>query len=476
MGVTETENPFLVTRIELIQQRSTVGTTDFEDDALVRYMALAISGHLTGKPLTPAQCMRVWIHTHPSDDVGPSGKDYNTLREKFSEQPRTIMMILGKNNTLGITRRYVVEGDAVESEQAKHDLFSLVDWSAEWTGMTEQDRKRWDEEYKTKVLPPQRTGNQNVHIFGSPGRVDLGDTPFGVGLYGSADDPDGDGRRILFPELAFEAMPKSRSTLVTTEAGTAAVDLTWSEVLQQHKWSVITAPTSERYQRAISPVMVRAMASAFSGLPIEQFPPDPTGQFVIGAMIHFPKNADASEMERLHRLLDAWGWGLYADVLMWDSKGGNGWMAMINADSCRPIELHTIQHWKSADKISFFMLDLRGVENDVYKYSESKHARFAALQLERLLLTPTAYKTAHEILLRGSQKPAAVTTKESTDGGDTSTTLSTRGVSQTPVSTDTATQGDTPKTDAPASRSDVRKDCNSRQGKQSRSGKASRSV
>lgn len=142
--------PLYIHDIALVDQESTSLSTDMSDDGVAdHYDRCSAAG------LHPAQCGRVWIHTHPSSDAGPSRQDYDTLRQALGGQDWAVMMILARGGQTSCLLRSNV-GPAVETE-----IDVLVAWHD--VGSYGTDVAKWAEEYAQRV-----TEKKITHIY-SPG-------------------------------------------------------------------------------------------------------------------------------------------------------------------------------------------------------------------------------------------------------------------------------------------------------------------
>lgn len=105
-GITETDDPFLVTDFVMIKQYNQTAHVEFDDDALASY---PIDMYDSG--LDIHQCRRIWIHTHPNIGASPSGTDDNTFRDHFDGCDWSVMFIMAKGgNTSALLRLRVNDG------------------------------------------------------------------------------------------------------------------------------------------------------------------------------------------------------------------------------------------------------------------------------------------------------------------------------------------------------------------------------
>lgn len=189
---TDPDRPGYIVDVHMVKQVCTPATTKFDDAALANYMRDGCEGRLNreGKKLAPKDFFRVWIHTHPSNAVGPSGVDEETFAKVLGHLPSCVMMILGTEGKLGISMKLRGEnGIVLRSGPAETVLGALVDFWSPHT-LTAADYEKADADYKTLVSEPVReiigkktgaiggTGTGEFSVFMGPldGRSDTSDT------------------------------------------------------------------------------------------------------------------------------------------------------------------------------------------------------------------------------------------------------------------------------------------------------------
>lgn len=74
-----------------VRQRVTMASVAFEDDAVADYFDT-----MADRGLHPAQCGRIWVHTHPGQSAQPSGTDEETFSRVFGGCDWSVMFILGR--------------------------------------------------------------------------------------------------------------------------------------------------------------------------------------------------------------------------------------------------------------------------------------------------------------------------------------------------------------------------------------------
>ncbi len=88
-GITDPDDPLHVIEFVTLRQACTPTTVDFAEDAIADFVDEQAD---LGRP--PAQCLRVWIHTHPGSCPRPSQTDEETFRNVFGESDWSVMFIV----------------------------------------------------------------------------------------------------------------------------------------------------------------------------------------------------------------------------------------------------------------------------------------------------------------------------------------------------------------------------------------------
>lgn len=102
MGIADDpKDPLFITDLLIPKQEVSMGSTKFDvDDLAARYEKLIEAGYTFG------QFARVWIHTHPTGVHAPSGTDWTTFDEDFSEFDWAVMAIFAKDGWKFARLRY----------------------------------------------------------------------------------------------------------------------------------------------------------------------------------------------------------------------------------------------------------------------------------------------------------------------------------------------------------------------------------
>lgn len=168
-GVCENEEyPLLITDFQMVKQECTSATVEFDDDDIYRYV-----DEMAKVKIYPAQCMRIWIHTHPGSSPNPSNTDENTFKNKIlqaeSKHPADwgVMYILAKEGA-EYARLSVYAG---EQSKVFKDMFGLtsnfvsrkienvIDYDESYNGT---DYEAWEKEYEMYV-------SKGVSYYVAPG-------------------------------------------------------------------------------------------------------------------------------------------------------------------------------------------------------------------------------------------------------------------------------------------------------------------
>lgn len=127
---------FCVNEFHLVKQTASAAFVEFDDDALADFQAQKF-----GQGLQPNQYGRIWLHTHPSDGVTPSGTDEDTFAKIFGSYDWSIMFILGKQGStyarlqhkIGNTNMYhAVEMDVKFDMSVPFEASDFAAWKAEY--------------------------------------------------------------------------------------------------------------------------------------------------------------------------------------------------------------------------------------------------------------------------------------------------------------------------------------------------------
>lgn len=160
-GVSSSKDPLLVTEFHLIKQECTGATVELDDEALAEYVEdqVALGRH-------PSECLRIWIHTHPSKSTTPSNTDWEMFKEKFTECDWSLMAIMGSDGDTSEGHLWITYPDC--------GFITLPSIEIEWSlPITEANPEDWAKELKEKVSTPARsfttiTSSHQKHLYKGP--------------------------------------------------------------------------------------------------------------------------------------------------------------------------------------------------------------------------------------------------------------------------------------------------------------------
>lgn len=137
-GVTETDDPLLVTDFRLIRSDCTDVSFDMDPNDGAEFMETMMDAGLM-----PWQYSNILIHTHPGNSPIPSGMDENNFVRAFSHPNWAIMFIIAEGGA-SYCRIKVNVGPGIVK-----DIKVAIDWSIPFCG---SDTESWNDEYAAKVV------------------------------------------------------------------------------------------------------------------------------------------------------------------------------------------------------------------------------------------------------------------------------------------------------------------------------------
>lgn len=135
-GITETDDPLLVTDFHLIKQVATSVSIDFDTKDSIDFVE-----RMTDKGIAPWQ-YGVFIHTHPGNSSSPSVADEENFQKNFSMSHMAVFFILARGGSSYTRLRYNV-GSGTEVV-----IKSEIDYSVPFNA---SDFDAWKKEYDEKV-------------------------------------------------------------------------------------------------------------------------------------------------------------------------------------------------------------------------------------------------------------------------------------------------------------------------------------
>lgn len=139
-GISEPDEPLLITDVVLIPQQCTSVTVKFDDAGVADYFDSQVDA---GR--RPEEFARLWLHTHPGDSAQPSLTDEETFTRVFGSADWAVMFILAQGGATYARLRFGT-GPGGEMRTPVD-----VDFSQEFDG---SDQAAWDREYQENVRLP----------------------------------------------------------------------------------------------------------------------------------------------------------------------------------------------------------------------------------------------------------------------------------------------------------------------------------
>jgi proteasome lid subunit RPN8/RPN11 len=138
-AIAASDDPVLITDLQLVDQNCTGITVAFDDQAVAAFFDQQVD-----RGLHPEQFARIWVHTHPGKSPAPSWVDEETFERVFSRTEWSIMFILARGGqTYCRLQFHVGPGGAVE-------LPVEIEYRQPFTA---SDQPAWEAEYLAKVRP-----------------------------------------------------------------------------------------------------------------------------------------------------------------------------------------------------------------------------------------------------------------------------------------------------------------------------------
>jgi len=136
-GISKPDDLLLVTDFVLVKQKTSAASISLDAPAIASFIDEQLA---LGRKL--CEISRIWIHTHPGNDVTPSDTDENTFRDRFGGLNWAIMCIVGKAGAVSARLKFNV---GVKTEM---ELSAEVDYSYPFSG---SNYEAWNKEYADKV-------------------------------------------------------------------------------------------------------------------------------------------------------------------------------------------------------------------------------------------------------------------------------------------------------------------------------------
>ena len=139
-GISAVDDLLLIEDIQMVRQRCTSVTVQFEDAAVADFFDEQVD-----LGLAPERFARVWIHTHPGSSPAPSCVDEATFLRSFGRSDWAVMFIVAQGGQTSARLRFNV-GPGGDCE-----LPVAVDFDSDFAA---PDRVAWHAEYDRCVSRP----------------------------------------------------------------------------------------------------------------------------------------------------------------------------------------------------------------------------------------------------------------------------------------------------------------------------------
>lgn len=138
-GLSDPDDPLLVTDLLTLKQTTTSVSVDFDDEAVADLFEDQVD---QGRP--PEQFARIWCHTHPGSSATPSSVDEETFAKAFGRCDWAVMFILAKGGQTYARLRFNTGpgGEMLMRVQ--------VDYGQPFTG---SNHEAWAEDFKKHIHP-----------------------------------------------------------------------------------------------------------------------------------------------------------------------------------------------------------------------------------------------------------------------------------------------------------------------------------
>lgn len=157
-AITEIDNPLKVVDFRLVKQSCGMAHTDMDDDGLIDF-----AEQMVDEGYTPAEFMRVWVHTHPNMSASPSGTDWDTFGRVFQGTDWGAMAILSKTEDKSCRIRFdSVLGPREMDIPIKIPTMADIMESAALGTITAEDFAEWGKEHDELVDVGYQYGTYSV--------------------------------------------------------------------------------------------------------------------------------------------------------------------------------------------------------------------------------------------------------------------------------------------------------------------------
>ena len=128
-GLLDAEEKDLIIDFNLVKQTCSTCTIDMDKEGMAEYVQ-----HMYEKyEISPAQCFRIWIHTHPGNSNTPSGTDEEQFKELMEQYPWFVMMIMAQDESIYCRLGHKINNEAVENILDGAYRTILLNVEIDWT-------------------------------------------------------------------------------------------------------------------------------------------------------------------------------------------------------------------------------------------------------------------------------------------------------------------------------------------------------
>jgi hypothetical protein len=138
-GITDPDDPMLVTDLWLPKQEVTSASAEIDEDDLAK----RIEDMATRAPIS--SFLRIWLHTHPGNSATPSSVDRDTQETIFAGCEWSVMAILAKGGEFHCELAW---WGPDKKSQLRVKIPHMVDWHLPFEGA---DPDRWSADYIENV-------------------------------------------------------------------------------------------------------------------------------------------------------------------------------------------------------------------------------------------------------------------------------------------------------------------------------------
>jgi hypothetical protein len=169
-GISSSNDPFLMEDFATIQQTASSAHFTFDDNALNTYLSKMFEA---GKQ--PAECMRLWIHTHPTNNfAAPSGTDEDTFSRATGKADWGVMIIVDEGDNIYASLK-IKAGETM----LRTNMPIEIVYTPPFRGVTTEDIATWQKEAEENIKHPTLStyADKYFNIFKEHDYYELGGYP-----------------------------------------------------------------------------------------------------------------------------------------------------------------------------------------------------------------------------------------------------------------------------------------------------------